>query len=232
MVIWIVNSGFERCEDVMATEQAAHQQNPDYEPPRRVSVDTYLRLSEELPGKYEYFGGLMYPRWYPPGSHRAMAGGTRAHARLMTRMLTALEAHLRGGLCNVYPSDMRLYVADHTYFYPDAFVVCDEDAMPNRVDERDAMLVVEVRSASTSDFDRGDKFEAYRQLPGLREYLLLDNRRVQANLFRLGDDGAWRYITYTEGADLVLESVGLHLPLADLYLGIPLDRDDSPESNT
>ncbi len=211
----------------MATEPARQQQNPDYEPPRRVSVEEYLRLSEGLPGKYEYYTGLMYPRYYPPGSHWAMAGGTRAHARLMARMVAALEGHLRSGPCNVYPSDMRLYVTERTYFYPDAFVVCDEDMEPNRMDERDAIVVAEVRSASTSDFDRGDKFEAYRQLPGLREYLLLDNRKVQASVFRQSDDGEWRYVTYTEGSDLVLGSIGLSLPLLELYAGIPLDRDET-----
>jgi Uma2 family endonuclease len=209
----------------MVSERSEHQQPPDYAPPRAASVEEYLRLSEELPGKYEYLDGFMYPRFYPPGSHWAMAGGTRAHARLMVRTIAALETHLRGGPCNVYPSDMRLYVTERIYFFPDAFVVCNEGDDPNRVDERDALLVVEVRSASTSDFDRGDKFDAYQQLPGLREYLLLDNRKPQATVFRLADDGVWRYIALTEGSDLMLESIGLHLPLAALYDGVPLDRD-------
>ena len=209
----------------MAIEQAYRQQSPDYEPPRRVGVEEYLRLSAELPGKYEYHDGLMYPRFYPPGSHWAMAGGTRAHARLIARMVALLETHLRGGPCNLYPSDMRLYVNARTYFYPDAFVVCEEDTEPGRIDERDAALVLEVRSASSSDFDRGDKFLAYRQLPSLREYLLLDNRKVQATLFRLGDDGEWRYITFTAGADLHLDSIGLRVSLTHIYEGIPLDRD-------
>jgi Uma2 family endonuclease len=116
-------------------------------------------------------------------------------------------------------------VNERTYFYPDAFVVCDEDMDPNRIDERDAVLVAEVRSASTSDFDRGDKFEAYRQLPSLREYLLLDNRKLQATIFRLGDGGEWRYVTFTEGADFLLESIGLRLRLQAIYDRIPLDCD-------
>lgn len=126
----------------MAIEQAYRQQNPDYEPPRRVGVEEYLRLSEELPGTYEYYDGLMYPRAYPPGSHWAMSGGTRAHARLIVSMVALLETHLRGGPCNLDPSDMRLYVNERTYFHPDAFVVCNEDTEPGRIDERDAVLVM------------------------------------------------------------------------------------------
>ena len=169
----------------------------------------------------------MYPRFYPPGSHEAMAGGTRAHARLIVRMVAALEGHLRGGPCNVYPSDVRLYVAERSYFYPDAFAVCNVDMEPNRIDQRDALLVTEVHSASTSDFDHGDKFEAYRQLPSMREYLLLDNRRIQATVFRRGDDGEWRYRAFVEGSDLLLESLGMHLPLHEIYESIPLDRDEA-----
>jgi Uma2 family endonuclease len=207
----------------MATEQI-QKPNEDFEPPRRIDVEEYLRLTETLPGKYEYAGGLIYPRFYPPGSHWAMAGGTRAHSRLITRMITALENHMSGGPCNVYTSDMRLVVGAADYFYPDAFVTCDEDMTPNRIDIRDARLVVEVRSDSTAEYDRGDKFVAYRALPGLREYVVLDTRKPQATVFRLGDDLEWRYITVVEGADLILHSVGLRMPLSNLYAGVPLDR--------
>ena len=207
----------------MAAEHAPYGPHSGYEPPRSVGVAEYLRLAEALDGLYEYHEGLMYPRAYPPGSLRAMAGGTRAHARLIARIVAALDTHLRGRPCDVYPSEMRLRVAEDAYFYPDAFVSCDEDAAPGRIEERDAVLVVEVRSASTSEFERGDKFLAYQQLPGTREYLLLDNRRVQATLFRLGEHGQWRHLTVTGAAELRLDSVRLALPLATLYEGIPLD---------
>lgn len=80
-----------------------------------------------------------------------------------------MASGLVGSPCGVYPGDMRRCVAEHTCFCPDAFAVCDESDAPGRVDRRDALPIAEVRSASTSDFDRGDKFEAYRALPGLRE---------------------------------------------------------------
>jgi hypothetical protein len=72
----------------------------DYEPPRRVSHAEYERLELILPGKYEYHDGLMYPRFYPPGSHYLMAGGTEAHAQLIVGLLAALASHLgtRGAL--------------------------------------------------------------------------------------------------------------------------------------
>ncbi len=60
----------------------------DYAPPRWVSPADYARLSEDLPGRYEYHNGLMYPRDYLPGSQRAIVGGTAAHAQLIVSLLT------------------------------------------------------------------------------------------------------------------------------------------------
>jgi Uma2 family endonuclease len=203
----------------------------DYEPPRRVSHAEYERLELILPGKYEYHNGLMYPRFYPPGSHYLMAGGTEAHARLAIRFLAALERHLGSGPCRVYNSDMKL-LADSREYFPDAFVVCNDPMRPRRTRIEDAVLVCEVRSESTADFDKGEKFDAYKQLPGLHEYLILDNRRPQATLFQKGMDGAWRYITIVEGAEVRLESVDMVLSLSRLYDGLTLDPNPFKDAGT
>ena len=196
----------------------------DYEPPRRVSPEEYERLAETLPGKYEYHEGLIYPRYYPPGSHWAMAGGTEAHARIIVRLLAALDTHLADGPCRVYPSDMRLTV-QAKHYYPDAFVVCDDSMQPNRRTVTDATLICEVRSQSTAEFDKGDKFDAYTHLPGLREYLMLDNRRAQATLLRKDSQDVWRYLMIAGRAEVPLESIGLLLPLDRIYAGLILDPD-------
>ena len=196
----------------------------DYEPPRRVAREEYLRLSETLAGRYEYHEGLMYPRFYPPGSHWAMAGGTAAHAQLIVSILTTLRVHLGNrGPCRVYPSDMQITAAANDYF-PDAHVACGE-TRPNQRRLEDAILICEVRSQSTAEFDREAKFEAYKHLPGLREYLILDNRRPQVTLFRKDDVGAWTYLVFTAGATVPLDAIELAVPVDDLYDGVTLDPD-------
>ncbi|MGH2344097.1 MAG: Uma2 family endonuclease, partial [Chloroflexota bacterium] len=117
-------------------------------------------------------------------------------------------------------------------YYPDAFVVCNAPMRPRQTRIDDAVLVCEVRSESTADFDKGDKFDAYKQLPSLREYLILDNRRPQATLFQKGADGAWRYLTIVEGAAARLESVDLVLPLSQIYDGLTLDPNPFTDSGT
>ena len=196
----------------------------DYEPPRSVSNEEYERLAEMLAGKYEYHDGLMYPRFYPPGSHWAMAGGTIAHAQLIVSLLTALRGHLGNrGPCRVYPSDMQLATAANTYF-PDACVACGE-TRPNQRRLEDAALVCEVRSQSTAEFDREEKFESYKSLLSLREYLILDNRRPQATLYRKSGAGAWTYLVFPAGTAVPLETIDLVLSIDELYDGVTLDPD-------
>lgn len=197
----------------------------DYEPPRRVPYAEYQRLDERGPGTYEYHNGLMYPRFYPPGSHWAMAGGTEAHTQIIVHLLVALATHLGNvGPCRVYSSDMKLKAGEREY-YPDTYVVCNDPMQPNRRRLEDAALVCEVRSESTADFDQGDKFQAYKQLPALREYLILDNRRPQATLYQWEQVGVWRQIIFTEGATIPLATLDLHLPVDRLYEGVVLDPD-------
>jgi Uma2 family endonuclease len=194
----------------------------DYEPPRQVSYPDYLHLEETLPSKYEYHDGLMYPRFYPPGSHWAMAGGTVAHDELIVNIITALRIHLgTRGPCKVHTSDMKLKARDNDYF-PDAYVACGE-TRPRQTRLQDAILVCEVRSQSTAEFDKGDKFEAYQHLPSLGEYLILDNRRHQATLFRKAGDGTWTYLVFSAGMTIPLVTIDLELPVDELYDGITLD---------
>ncbi len=216
----------------MATERQAEQWPPGYAPPRRVGVEDYLRLEAASDERHEYWHGWMYPRMYPPGSHEAMAGGTLAHSRLIIRLTAALDAHLGAGPCAVYQGDVRLYVNAHDYFYPDAFVSCEEEADPAARDRSDAVMIGEVLSPSTGEFDRGDKLDAYAALPSLREYVLLDTRRVKAIVHRRVPGGPWTRFVALEGADLALDTLGFRVSLAQLYRGIPLaplvDEDPRP----
>lgn len=207
----------------MAIERPPQMYPPGYEPPRRVSAEEYLRLEEASTEKHEYWHGWMYPRMYPPGSHWAMSGGTAAHSRLITSVIATLYAHLLDGSCVLYQGDMRLYVGDDIYYYPDAFVTCGSTADPTAIGEHEATLIVEVLSPSTASFDLNEKLDAYGTLSGLREYLLFDTRRVQATLFRRAEEGAWLRLSVLDGADLALESIGFRAPLARIYRGVRLE---------
>lgn len=128
----------------------------DYELPRRVSPEEYYRLEEQLSGRYEYHNCLMYPRFYPPGSVWAMAGATEAHDQVTLNLLIEIGLHVRTiGNSRAHTSDLLLRAGPQSY-YPDAYVTCNEPMQPARRQFDDAVLVCEVRSQSTADFDKYD----------------------------------------------------------------------------
>lgn len=97
----------------------------------------------------------------------------------------ALRNHLRGGPCSAFNSDMKLQVeADNAFFYPDVFVTCAESDRAHSHFKAAPSPVVEELSPTTSAYDRGAKFAAYRKLPSLREYALVDTERLDVDLLR------------------------------------------------
>ena len=90
------------------------------------------------------------------------------------------------------------------------------------------MLIVEVLSQSTANYDRSEKFELYRDIPTFREYLLIDSRRVWVELWRKSEQGVWSLMLESKSLEAVihLETIGADLLLADLYA----NTEDLPET--
>jgi Uma2 family endonuclease len=112
---------------------------------------------------------------------------------------------------------LRIDAADAA-FYPDVMVTCDgRDKTPEAdLAKQHPTLIVEVLSESTAAYDRGLKFEYYRNIDSLKEYLLVEQDRRHADLFRRRDeDGLWVLYASGEADEVVLESVGVQL-LMDL----------------
>ena len=178
-------------------------------PQCRFDASAYLDWEAQQADKHEYLDGEVF----------AMAGASDAHVTLAGNLFVALRTHLRGGPCSVFISDMKLRVeADNAYFYPDVFVTCAEADRAQPLHKSAPTLVAEVLSPSTSAYDRGAKFAAYRKLPSLREYLLIDTERTSVDLFRRNETGQWVLFPHEAVGDMLeLASVGLRLPLAQLY---------------
>ena len=170
-----------------------------------ISAQDYLAGEAEREFKHEYIDGEIY----------AMAGARETDVTTSLNVAADLKAHLRGTPCRPFVADLKLRVeASNAFFYPDVFVSCGERVQADY--RSDAVLVVEVLSPSTAAFDRGAKFAHYRQLPGLREYLLIDPETRSADLYRKGEDGLWVLHPYVGNDKVELGSVGLALPLADV----------------
>jgi len=157
----------------------------------------------------------------------ALSGRRQAHNRLAFNLISAIGAQLRRGSRQGYTSDMRVHIpATGLYTYPDVTVVCGEPQFLD--DTRDTLLnpilIVEVLSPSTEPYDRGRKFEHYRSVPSVSEYLLVSSDRVSAELFTRQPGGGWLLTAAGRLEDsLELHSTGCRLALADVYEKVDLD---------
>jgi len=131
-----------------------------------MTVEEYFRFEERSPTRHEYVAGELY----------AMSGATARHNIIAGNIFARLCPATDNGPCHVFMSDMRVQVADDRYYYPDVAVVRTPIAELDIV-AHGPCVVVEVTSPSTARIDRGEKLEAYRRMPALRAYLIVDHRR-------------------------------------------------------
>ena len=176
-------------------------------------VESYLAWEETQSERHEYFAGEVF----------AMSGGTDAHYTITLNVATLLKSTLAGSPCRPFVSGMKVHIkAADAVLYPDVFVTCDaRDKTPDAVLAKShPQLVVEVLSDSTAAYDRGRKFELYQQIPELQEYLIIEQDRLHADLFRKNDAGLWVMHPAGEGGSIELASVGLRMPLSELYADV------------
>ena len=164
---------------------------------------------------------------YVDGEIFAMSGGTAEHHAIISNISAQLWTQTKGRPCYVYGQGMRLHVeAADAGKYPDLMALCGEQRFHDG--RRDLLLnpslIVEVLSDSTEGYDRGGKFAIYRRIPYLREYLLVAQDRVSAELYTPGDDGRWILTPYEDpDGQIQLPSIGCELAMAEVYDRVDLD---------
>ncbi len=143
----------------------------------------YLTWERKQPFKNEYHNGYII----------AMSRASRAHNLITMNIANQFYTQLVAQGCEIYPGDMRVQIRQPTsYFYPDIVVVCGEPRFEDDTFDTllNPVLIVEVLSPSTAAFDRGEKFEHYKQLDSLQEYMLISQNRVHAERY-LRRDTQW-----------------------------------------
>ena len=191
---------------------ALHQQ--------RMTAAEFLAWDATQTVKHEFVGGEVF----------AMAGGEDRNYSVALNLAIVLRQHLRGGPCRVYGSDVKLQVESlGSFFYPDLMVTCSAVDAADRLIKRQPVLVVEVLSASTAAYDRGDKFASYRQLPSLAEYLLIDVDSRRCDLFRKREgDGLW--VLHPSGADEAVQLASVDLAVTPEALWADLEPPATAEA--
>ena len=174
----------------------------------RMSAGEYLDWERTQAVRHEFYNGEVF----------SQAGGTRNHSLIGSNVLLALGQRLKGNPCEVHGSDMRILIEATGYFaYPDVSVLCPPFEGPANDVMTNPVLLVEVLSPSTADFDRGGKFDHYRQVPTLREYLVIwqDQPRIEQRV-RTGGEWLLRDISGFS-ASVELSAIEGRLALSDVY---------------
>lgn len=179
----------------------------------RYSYAEYLAYERDSALKHEWVDGEIL----------AMAGGSRRHNALASRVSAALEAG-RSADCVAFQSDQKIRVlATGRATYPDASLVCGkiegdpEDPLGATI--TNPTLLVEVLSPSTEQEDRGAKWLAYQLIPSLMEYVLVSQSEPRVERYRRVSSGAWEYVDVSEG--VLTLATGASLDLAKLYTALP-----------
>lgn len=176
---------------------------------KTMTVEEYLRFEERARERHEFVGGVAY----------AHAGGKARHNVIATNILGLLWNATRGGPCRTYGSDMKLRVGD-AFYYPDVMVVCGEDeAGDESVYQESPSVVVEVTSPSTRLTDSREKLVAYKSLPGLVAYLIVDqdHRRVEMHHRDVEAPDRWWLEEVTDDGELVIPKHEITLSLDQIY---------------
>jgi len=185
----------------------------------RLTPEEYLVRERQAETKSEYLAGQTL----------LMGGASRRHVLIVTNVVGELRRQLKGRPCLLFSTDLRLRVTPTGLFtYPDVMVVCGEATYVDQ--EADTLtnptLIVEVLSASTQDYDRGRKFEHYRSLASLQEYLLVAQAKVHVEHFQKQPDGRWVLAETSRRDDVVrLPSIGCDLALTEIYDKVDLVAD-------
>lgn len=177
----------------------------------RFTPAEYLAMEEVADYKSEYYAGEIF----------AMTGGTADHSTVAVNLTIELGNRLASSPCRLFNSDMRLHIQKSgLYTYPDVMVVCGKLKFVERRDDTltNPVLIIEVLSKSTRDYDRGAKFELYKGIDTLREYVLVESEAPRVECYRRGIGNQWIIEPY-DGLDAVarLESLGYDLPLRQIY---------------
>jgi len=184
-------------------------------PKPHLTFDEYIALERQVGTKFEYYHGEVF----------AMAGGSPVHSIIEGNLIAALIPRLAGSGCRTYTSSLRILIeASGLYTYPNLSIVCGALSLGPGMSATNAKVIFEVLSPSTRRYDRVGKFEHYRQILTIEEYVLVEQDGYSIDRRRKLPNGEWEFSSF-QGEDAVLEltSVNLSLPLSEIYTDVPFE---------
>lgn len=184
----------------------------------RYNLAQYLEIEKKSSTKHEYFENEIF----------SMAGASDAHNEIFSNIFSQIAAKLKGKSCRPYGSDKRLHIPENTlYTYPDISIYCN--GLIHSLNDNDSSILptvlIEILSSSTQTYDRGDKFKLYRDIPSLKEYILIDSESITIESFFLNSKNNWELQEYTNQSEkLTLKSLNIDILILDIYENVAVKQ--------
>ena len=183
----------------------------------KISIEAYLEMENVSIEKHEYYKGEVF----------AMSGAKVSHNTISGNLFVTLSNKLKGKKCKPYNSDQRIHIQSNTLFtYPDISIICGEIITLNN-DEYNVLnpsAIIEVLSKSTKNYDRGEKFKLYREIPALQEYILADSESIHIEVFRLNKNKHWELEEYNSLEDRIhIKVIDEKILISEIYEGVNVE---------
>jgi Uma2 family endonuclease len=179
-----------------------------------ISPEEYLTIERASDEKHEYFEGEVV----------TMNGASMSHVRIVANLVRRIGNFLENGFCEVISNDMRLSTPDsNAYMYPDVSIFCGKPRLEDdRFDTlKNPSVIFEVLSPSTEKNDRGRKFYFYKQIPSLKEYIMIDASRYWVDICRRQTDSSWERESIIDPAGFLdISTIKFRLPLEEVYRNV------------
>jgi Uma2 family endonuclease len=177
----------------------------------RYTYADYVALEEASPTKHEFFEGEIY----------AMAGGSEEHSALAAAVLAALTNAVADRPCRVHTSDLRIYVeTTGMATFPDGSVICgklEQHGPSPRTTALNPLVLVEVTSDSSEEYDTTTKLEGYRTISSLSDYIVVSHRERRISVHSRTPGGGWSTRVAITGGTVLVASLGTELVVDDIY---------------
>ncbi|MBD2276962.1 Uma2 family endonuclease [Aphanizomenon flos-aquae] len=176
--------------------------------------EEYLELEEKSEFKNEYIDGEIIP----------MTGGTTNHNEISGNFYLHFKLKMRNQNYKIYMGDVKLWLERYQiYTYPDIMVIQGEPIYQGTgtTQVTNPLMIVEVLSKSTINYDKTDKFRFYRSLPELKEYIMINQYECFIEQFAKNAEGQWVLTEYESVNDILsLKSIDFQIPFSDIYEGV------------
>ncbi len=185
------------------------------------SLDEYRELEETAEFRNEYRDGEIVQ----------MSGGSINHSRIIRNLSRVLGNLLEDQPYELFHNDLRLWIPRYRRgTYPDVMVIEGEPIFNDaRSDEiLNPVLIVEVLSKSTKDFDKEDKFRFYRSIPEFREYVLVSQYEFLVAQYIKTESNDWLFREYEgESAIVSFAALGVQMSMSEIYNKVVFEAEES-----